>query len=149
MTIERMNRLRELRGLRRSIAEREAERARTNRSEFEARVSAAQEAHQRAANDATSRRRAAIDGLMAEPAGPLGVARMANVHAVVDGEIREAAAEENRAREGLEEAEREVEEARDVLAAFIRRETAMDAAVDRLAEGERRAAEDAEEDGEA
>ena len=146
MTIDRMDRLRELRGLRRSIAERDAERARATRSEFEARVNAAEEAHGRAANDATTRRRAAIDALMGEPAGPLGVARMANVHAVVDGEIAEAAAEEREAREALEEAEGEVERTRDVLAAFIRRETAMDAAIERLDDEADRAAEAADED---
>ena len=146
MSIDRMDRLRELRGLRRSVAEKDVERARANRADFEARVSAAQEAHQRAAHDATTRRRAAIDSLMAEPSGPLGVARMANVHAVVDGEIAEAAAEETRAKEGLAEADTELEEARDVLAAFIRRETAMDAAIDRLEGEAARAADDAEED---
>ena len=143
-----MDRLRELRALRRTVAERDAERARNARTEFEARVAAAQEAHARAVHDATNRRRSAIDALMAEPSGPLGMARMANVHAVVDGEIADAAREKDEAREGLEGAETELREAQDVLAAFLKRETAMDYAIERL-EGEReRAADDAEEEGE-
>ena len=142
-----MDRLRELRALRRTVAERDAERARNARTEFEARVVSAQEAHARAVIDATAKRRAAVDTLMAEPTGLLGVARMANVHAVVDGEIVRAAHEETEARDGLETAETELQEKRDVLAAFLKRETAMDYAVERL-EGEReREAEDAEEEG--
>lgn len=146
MSVERMDRLRELRGLRRSVAERDVERARAAKGEFEARVAAAQEAHQRAANDATARRRASIDALMAEPSGPLGVARMANVHAAVEHEVGEAAAEEERARDGLADADTELDTARDVLAAFIRRETAMDAAIERLGSERDRAADAAEED---
>ena len=144
-----MDRLRELRALRRTVAERDAERARNARSEFEMRVAAAQEAHARAVHDATARRRAAIDALMAEPTGPLGVARMSNVHVVVDGEINDAARAEGEAREGLEAAEEELAQKRDVLATFLKRETAMDYAVERLAGEADRAAEDAEEDGDA
>ena len=143
-----MDRLRELRALRRTVAERDAERARNARTEFESRVAAAQEAHARAVHDASNRRRSAIDALMAEPSGPLGVARMANVHAVIDNEIAEATREESEAQEGLEAAETELQEKRDVLAAFLKRETAMDYAVERLEAQHERAEEDVEEDGE-
>ena len=146
MTIDRMDRLRELRTLRRSVAERDAERARSVRTEFEGRVTAARKAHERMVSEASTRRRTAVDALMAEPSGPLGIARMANVHAVIDGEVADAAAEEDAAREGLADAERDVEEAQDVLAAFIRKESAMDAALERLEGDERRVEEDAEED---
>lgn len=142
-----MDRLRELRALRRTVAERDAERARHAQSEFETRVAAAQEAHARAVTEATARRRAAVDTLMAEPTGPLGVARMSNVHAVIDGEIDDAARAETDARQGLEEAEVELAEKRDVLAAFLKRETAMDYAVERLSGERDRVAEEAEEEG--
>lgn len=143
-----MNRLRELRALRRTVAERDAERAQHARGEFETRVAAAQEAHARAVTEATARRRAAVDTLMAEPTGPLGVARMSNVHAVIDNEIDEASRTESEAKQGLEEAETDLAEKRDVLAAFLKRETAMDYAVERLSGERDRAAEEAEEEGE-
>ena len=147
MTIGRMDRLRELRQLRRTVAEREAERARAAHTEFERRAAAAQEAHARSVQEAVTRRRAAIDTLMAEPSGPLGVARMANVHSMIDGEIEDAARGEREAHEVLSQAEVELAEKRDVLAVFLRRETAMNHAVERL-DGERtRAEEDAEEEG--
>ena len=144
-----MDRLRELRRLRRTVAERDAERARSARTEFENRVAAAQEAHERAVTGATGRRRAAVDALMAEPSDLVGVARMANVHAVVDGEIADAAREEADATAGLEEAETDLAEKRDVLAAFLRRETALDYAVERLSGELERREEDAEEEGDA
>ena len=143
--IERMNRLRELRGLRRSIAEKDAERAKLSRNEFERKVNAAEDAHARAVSDAVTRRRAALDALASEPATPLNVARMSNVHGMVDHEIGERRREADEAGEALGEAESELAEKRDVLAQFLKREEAAEGAVERWEEANRHLL-DADED---
>ena len=144
--IEKMDRLRELRGLRRSIAEKDAERAKLARTEFERRVSAAEDAHARATSDAATRRRSALDALSREPATPLNVARMANVHGMIDHELDELQGEVDGSREGLEEAERDLEEKRDVLAQFLRKEEAADGAVERWRDDHRHLRDAEEED---
>ena len=143
--IEKMNRLRELRGLRRSIAEKDAERARAARSEFERKVSAAEDAHARAVSDSVTRRRAALDALSSQPATPLTIARMANVNGMIDHELAGLSGEADEAREGLEGAEAELVAKRDVLATFLRKEEAADSAAERWEEDHRHL-RDAEED---
>ena len=144
--IDRMDRLRELRGLRRSIAEKDAERAKLARAEFERKVHAAEGAHARAVADATTRRRAALDALSDQPAGPLTVARMANVHGMVEHEIGERQSEWDEARGELDEAQAELAEKRDVLAQFLKKEEATDAAVERWEEATRHLRDAEEED---
>ena len=143
--IEKMNRLRELRGLRRSIAEKDAERAKLARNEFERKVHAAEDAHARAVAESTTRRRAALDALASAPATPLNVARMANVHGMVDHELAESQGEVDEASKGLEEAEAELTERRDVLAQFLKREEAAEGAIERW-EDDHRHLENADEE---
>lgn len=144
--IEKMNRLRELRGLRRSIAERDVELARSQRADFERRVKEAEDAHARAVTDSTSRRRQALDKLMDAPATPLNLARMANVHAAVDQEIATASGTVDEEREGLGEAEAALSEKQDVLSQFLKKEQAAEGAVERFEEGQRHLPEEGEEE---
>ena len=146
--IDRMDRLRELRGLRRSVAEKDAERAKLARAEFERKVHAAEGAHARAVADATTRRRAALDALSGQPAGPLTLARMANVHGMVDHEIGERRSEWDEAQGALDEAETDLAEKRDVLAQFLKKEEATEAALERRDDATRHLRDAEEEDGE-
>lgn len=144
--IERMNRLRELRGLRRSVAEKEAERAKLARNEFERKVHAAEDAHARAVTDSTTRRRAALDALSSAPATPLNIARMANVHGMIDHELAEKRGEVDEAGRELDEAEADLSEKRDVLAQFLKKEEAAEGAIERYEESRRHLLDAEEED---
>ena len=144
--MERMNRLLELRGLRRSIAEKDARLAKIARDEFERKVNAAEEAHARALADAATKRRSALDTLMDAPATPLNVARMANVSAMAEHDVDRSGAERDTAADALEESERELAERRDVLAEFLRREDAAQGAIARFEDATRHVRDAAEED---
>ena len=144
--IEKMNRLRELRGLRRTVAERDVERARSQRADFERRVKEAEDAHARAVTDSSARRRQALDKLAEAPATPLNIARMANVHAAIDREIAIAAGTVDEEREGLAGAETELSEKRDVLSVFLKKEQATDTAIERYEDGQRHLPEEGEEE---
>ena len=143
--IEKMNRLRELRGLRRSVAERDVERAQAQRTEFERRVKEAEDAHSRAVTDSSARRRQAMDKLMDAPATPLNVARMANVHAAIDQEIANAAQTADQEREGLDDANTALSEKQDVLSLFLKKERATEGAIERYEDDTRHLRDDEEE----
>ena len=144
--IERMNRLRELRGLRRSIAERDVARAQTERTEFERRVREAQDAHERTVMDSTARRDRTIDKLSNAPGTPLTLARMANVQAASAHEIAVSEQGVETEREGLAEAEAALDERRDVLSRFLKKERATEGAIERHEEDTRHLPEPGEED---
>ena len=144
--IEKMNRLRELRGLRRSVAERDVERAAAQRADFERKVKEAEDAHARAVTDSSARRRQALDKLAEAPATPLNVARMANVHAAIDQEIATASDDVDQRREALGQAETALSEKRDVLSQFLKKEQATEGAIERHEESLRHLPEEGEED---
>ena len=146
--VERMDRLRDLRSLRRSVAERDARVAKVERDEFVRKVSAAKEEHARALSDATTKRRGALDALTSQPATPMNLARMGNVNAIIDQGINEAAERSDHAKASLSEAEAALARKQDVLAQFLRREEATNSAVERMETASRRQRDAMEDDGE-
>lgn len=145
--VDRMDRLRELRGLRRTVAERDARVAKAERDEFVRKVNAAKDEHARTLSDATTKRRGALDALVSQPATPMNLARMSNVSAVVDQGIDDAAQAADRAETSLSEAEDVFARKQDVLARFLKREEATNSAIERMEEASQRQRDAIEEDG--
>ena len=120
--------------------------AQNQRADFERRVKEAEDAHARAVTDSSARRRQALDKLIDAPATPLNVARMANVHAAIDQEIATAADAVEDEQQGLGEAEQALDEKRDVLSQFLKRERATEGAIERYEDTQRHLPEEGEEE---